>query len=209
MRMKPPAKAWCVERDAACVSASIRNFGFVTATGRAQAIPGGAPATPATCANIAPQAGIQVVHQGLNVVATRDKAVDVLGAFMATDMAQSVGCELWSLEQAARHAPELKLGNARAVLHSPIDLRVESRQAIGQLTRWLAEQHNVSFRFGEAVLEVATPKVVTAKATLHAERVVSAPMPIFMACTASCLPSTRYACANCRCCASSRRRGSS
>lgn len=166
-------KVCVVERDAACVSASIRNFGFVTVTGQ------GAGDTWRRAryardvwAAIAPQAGIQVVHQGLNVVATRDKAVDVLNAFMATDMAQSVGCELWSPAQAARHAPELQLGDARAVLHSPIDLRVESRQAIGQLTRWLAEQHNVTFCFGEAVLEVATPKVVTAKATLHAERVV-------------------------------------
>src|SRR5690606_29187740 len=77
-------------------------------------------------AEVAPQAGINVVHQGLNLVATRDKAVDVLAAFMKTDMAQSVGCELWSADQAAQQAPELKLGNAQAVLHSPIELRVES-----------------------------------------------------------------------------------
>ena len=166
-------KVCVVERDAACVSASIRNFGFITVTGQ------GAGDTWRRArysrdiwADIAPQAGIKVVHQGLNLVATRGKAVDVLEAFMQTDMAQSVGCELWTPEQAAQHAPELQLGQAKAVLHSPIELRVESRDAIGQLTRWLAEVHGVTFRFGEAVLEVATPKVVTAKATLHAERVV-------------------------------------
>ena len=162
-----------VDRDAACVSASIRNFGFVTVTGQ------GAGDTWRRArfardvwAEIAPQAGIRVVHEGLNLVATRDKSVDVLNAFMKTAMAHSVGCSLWSPEEAARHAPELKLNQAKAVLHSPIDLRVESREAIGQLTRWLAEAHGVVFRFGEAVLEIATPKVVTAKATLHAERVV-------------------------------------
>ena len=162
-----------VDRDAACVSASIRNFGFVTVTGQ------GAGDTWRRArfardvwAEIAPQAGIRVVHEGLNLVATRDKSVDVLNAFMKTAMAHSVGCSLWSPEEAARHAPELKQDQAKAVLHSPIDLRVESREAIGQLTRWLAEAHGVVFRFGEAVLEIATPKVVTAKATLHAERVV-------------------------------------
>ncbi len=166
-------KVCVVERDAACVSASIRNFGFITVSGQ------GAGDTWRRArysrdiwADIAPQAGIQVVHQGLNLVATRDKGVDVLEAFMQTDMAQSAGCELWTPAQAAQHAPELQLGNAKAVLHSPIELRVESRDAIGQLTRWLAEAHGVTFRFGEAVLEVATPKVVTAKTTLHAERVV-------------------------------------
>ena len=162
-----------VDRDAACVSASIRNFGFVTVTGQ------GAGDTWRRArfardvwAEIAPQAGIRVVHEGLNLVATRDKSVDVLNAFMKTAMAHSVGCSLWSPEEAARHAPELKQDQAKAVLHSPIDLRVESREAIGQLTRWLAEAHGVVFRFGEAVLEIATPKVVTAKTTLHAERVV-------------------------------------
>lgn len=162
-----------VERDAACVGASIRNFGFITVTGQ------GAGDTWRRArysrdvwADIAPKAGIEVIHQGLNLVATRDKALDVLQAFMATEMAQSAGCALWSPAQAAQHAPELNLAKAQAVLHSPIELRVESRDAIGQLTRWLAEAHGVSFRFGEAVLEVATPKVVTAKTTLHAERVV-------------------------------------
>ena len=162
-----------VDRDAACVSASIRNFGFVTVTGQ------GAGDTWRRArfardvwADIAPKAGINVVHQGLNLVATRDKSVDVLNAFMQTAMAHGVGCSLWSPEEASRHAPELKLDKAKAVLHSPIELRVESRDAIGQLTRWLAEAHGVTFRFGEAVLEIATPKVVTAKGTLHAERVV-------------------------------------
>lgn len=166
-------KVCVVERDAACVSASIRNFGFVTVTGQG---PGDtwrrARYARDVWADIAPQAGIRIVHRGLNLVATRDHAVEVLNAFMATDMAHGAGCELWSPAQAARHAPELRLGRAQAVLHSPIDLRVESREAIGQLTRWLAERHQVTFRFGEAVLEVATPKVVTAQATLHAERVV-------------------------------------
>ena len=162
-----------VERDAACVSASIRNFGFITVTGQ------GAGDTWRRArysrdvwADVAPKARIPIVHRGLNLVATRDKAVDVLAAFMHTDMAQSVGCELWSAAQAAQYAPELQLAHAQAVLHSPIELRVESRDAIGQLTRWLAQAHGVSFRFGEAVLEVATPKVVTSATTLHAERVV-------------------------------------
>jgi FAD dependent oxidoreductase TIGR03364 len=57
------------------------------------------------------------------------------------------------------------------VLYSPHEMRVESRTAIGQLTRWLAEAMGVTFRFSEAVLEVATPRVRTARATLFAERV--------------------------------------
>ncbi len=160
-----------VERDAACLGASIRNFGFVTVTGQ------GAGDTWRRArlardvwAQVAPQAGIVVLHTGLNLVARRPQALAVLEEFMRTDMAE--GCTLRSPDEAARHAPELRLDGAQAVLHSSAELRVESRQAIAQLTAWLAERHGVVFRFGEAVLEVATPRVRTARATLHAERVV-------------------------------------
>lgn len=160
-----------VERDAACVGASIRNFGFITVTGQ------GAGDTWRRArrardiwAALAPQAGIAVLHQGLYLSAVRPQALQVVQDFMATPMGE--GCTLLDVQEAARRAPALNLDGAQAVLYSPHELRVESHTAIGQLARWLAEVHGVEFRFGEAVLEVATPRVVTARATLHAERVV-------------------------------------
>ena len=160
-----------VERDAACVGASIRNFGFITVTGQ------GAGDTWRRARRardiwsaLAPQAGIAVLHEGLYVSAVRPQALQVLQDFMASPMGE--GCELLDVREAARRAPTLNLDGAQGVLYSPHELRVESRTAIGLLARWLAEVHGVVFRFGEAVLEVATPKVRTARATLHAERVV-------------------------------------
>ncbi len=163
-------KVCVVERDAACVGASIRNFGFITVTGqgagdtwrrarRAREVWG----------EVAPQAGIPVLHEGLWLSAFRPKALEVLQAFMHTPMAE--GCELVDAAEAARRAPSLQWEGATGGLYSPHEIRVESRTAIGQLTRWLAEAHGVVFRFSEAVLEVATPKVRTSRATLYAERV--------------------------------------
>ncbi|MCZ2498738.1 TIGR03364 family FAD-dependent oxidoreductase [Xylophilus sp. Kf1] len=163
-------KVCVVERDAACVGASIRNFGFITVTGqgagdtwrrarRAREIWGA----------VAPLAGIEAVHHGLYLSAFRPQALKVLEEFMATDM--GAGCELLDVARAAARAPGLRLDGAQGVLYSPHEMRVESRTAIGQLTRWLAETLDVTFRFSEAVLEVATPRVRTARATLHAERV--------------------------------------
>ena len=164
-------KVCVVERDAACVGASIRNFGFITVTGqgagdtwrrarRAREVWG----------EVAPQAGIEIVHHGLFLTAFRPLALPVLEAFMATDMGD--GCELLRPDTAARRAPALQLDGAQAVLYSPHEMRVESRTAIGLLARWLAQAHGVVFRFGEAVLEVATPRVRTARGPLFAERVV-------------------------------------
>jgi len=163
-------KVCVVERDAACVGASIRNFGFITVTGqgagdtwrrarRAREVWGA----------IAPQAGIEAVHHGLYLTAFRPQALKVLEEFMATEM--GAGCQLLDVAAAAERAPVLQLDGARGVLYSPHEMRVESRTAIGQLTRWLAESLGVTFRFSEAVLEVATPRVRTSRAVLHAERV--------------------------------------
>lgn len=164
-------KVCVVERDAACVGASIRNFGFITVTGqgagdtwrrarRAREVWG----------EVAPQAGIEAVHHGLYLTAFRPQALSVLEQFMGTEMGEA--CELLGVAEAARRAPALQLEGAQGVLYSPHEMRVESRTAIALLTQWLAEAHGVVFRFGEAVLEVATPRVRTARAVLHAERVV-------------------------------------
>ena len=160
-----------VDRDAACIGSSIRNFGFITVTGQ------GAGDTHRRArrardvwSEVAPQAGIDVIHRGLYLTAFRPAAHTVLEAFMQTPMAE--GCELLQTQEAARRAPALRLDQAQSVLYSPHEMRVESRTAIGLLTQWLHKAWGVTFRFGEAVLEVATPKVRTSLGTLYAERVV-------------------------------------
>jgi FAD dependent oxidoreductase TIGR03364 len=163
-------KVCVVERDAACVGASIRNFGFITVTGqgagdtwrrarRAREVWG----------EVAPQAGIEAVHHGLYLTAFRPQALTVLEEFMGTEMAEQ--CELLDTAEAARRAPVLQLDGAQGVLYSPHEMRVESRTAIGLLATFLAAVHGVEFRFSEAVLEVAAPRVRTSRAVLHAERV--------------------------------------
>ena len=164
-------KVCVVERDAACVGASIRNFGFITVTGQAAGDTWRrAMRSRDVWRELAPQAGIDIVQRELWLAAYRPEAHAVLEAFARTPMA--VGCQLVDAAEAQARAPALRLDDAVSVLHSTNELRVESRTAIGLLTRWLAEALEVTFRFSEAVLEVATPRVRTARATLHAERVV-------------------------------------
>lgn len=164
-------KVCVVERDAACIGASIRNFGFITITGQG---PGDtwrrAMHAREVWQHIAPQAGIDIVHRNLWLAAYRREAHDVLEAFMRTPMGQ--GCELLDAADAQGKAPALSLADARSVLFSPHELRVESRTAIGLLAKWLAEVHGVVFRFGETVHEVETPRVRTSRGTLRGERVV-------------------------------------
>ncbi len=160
-----------VERDTACLGASIRNLGFITVTGQA---PGEmwrrAMHSRDVWQAIAPQAGIDIVHRHLWLAAYRPEAHAVLEAFLRTPMAEA--CALIDAADAQERAPGLNLAQARSVLFSPHELRVESRTAVGLLARWLAEVHGVVFRFGETVHEVETPRVRTSRGTLRAERVV-------------------------------------
>lgn len=167
-------KVTVIERDHRCVGASIRNFGLITVTGQ----PAGdtwrrARISRDVWVDVATQANIPIEHRGLWMIAHRPLAAEVLQAFMRTSMAH--GNRLLDAAAAAREAPELQLDGAQAVMHSPHEVRVESRQAIPRLAAWLAERHGVQFLFGEAVLEVEAPRVRTSQRTLHAERVVICP----------------------------------
>jgi FAD dependent oxidoreductase TIGR03364 len=160
-----------LERDAQAVGASVRNFGFITVTGQ------GAGSTWARArrsrdvwAQVAPQAGIEIVHEGLWLLARRPAAWQVLQAFAETDM--GLGCNL----HAPSKAPDwLNRSGAQGALYSPHELRVESRTAIPQLAAWLAEQHGVHFAFGEEVLERSAGGVVTNRRSWLAPRVVVCP----------------------------------
>ena len=163
-----------VERDAACIGASIRNFGFVTVTGQ----PAGdtwrrAMRSRDVWAELAPQAGIAIEHRGLFLVAQRPAAAAVLEAFMRTTMAER--CELQSARELATNLPALRLADASAVLYSPHELRVESRSAIGRLAAWLQRALGVDFRFGTTVQGVEAPRVFTSRGTLFADRVLICP----------------------------------
>lgn len=157
-----------VERDLRCVGASVRNFGFVTVTGQAGRAWERARRARAVWAELAPRAGIPIEHRGAWITARRENAVAVLEAFADGPMAE--GC---TLHRGAPHA--LLHRHTRAALHSPHELRVESRDALPKLAAWLAQEHGVRFHWGETVHEVDAPTVRTSRRTLHAERIVLCP----------------------------------
>lgn len=164
------ARVVVVERDARAVGASIRNFGFVTVTGQqAGDTWRRAQRARAIWAGIAPQAGIAVVQRGLMLAARRAEAALVVEEFAAGPMGE--GCRV--LRAAEIPAPFRK--DLAAVLHSPHELRVESRDAIPRLAAWLAAAHGVEFRFGCAVRGVAPGRLDTAEGAVHAARIVVCP----------------------------------
>jgi len=163
-----------VERGGRCTGASIRNFGFVTVTGqRAGTTWRRARRSRDIWAEVAPKAGIAICHQGLWVLGRRPEAGAVLEAFAQTDMGAE--CRLVSASRLPHEAPLLRSQGAWGALYSPHELRVESKDAVGQLARWLQEAYGVVFFFGQEVLAVDLPVVITPKQQLTADRVVLCP----------------------------------
>jgi FAD dependent oxidoreductase TIGR03364 len=129
-------------------------------------------------AEIAPEAGIRIEHRGLAVAARRPEAVAVLEAFLATEM--GAGCELVPAGRAGARFPMLAERGLRVVLWSPHELRVESRTAVPALSRWLAEAHRVTFRYGTMARAVALPAIETTRGTVRADRCVVCPGDDFL-----------------------------
>ncbi|HEX3983811.1 MAG TPA: TIGR03364 family FAD-dependent oxidoreductase [Acidisoma sp.] len=163
-----------IDRDQKSVGASIRNFGFVTVTGQQQGeCWRRAMRSRDIWEEVAPAAGIPILHQGLAVVARRPEAATVLEAFRAHPE-MGVGCALLTAAEGRARFPWMT-GEAEAVLYSPHDRRVESREAIPQLIRWLAEAKGITFLRGVAVHGVERGRVVTSAGVVHAPKVAVCP----------------------------------
>jgi D-hydroxyproline dehydrogenase subunit beta len=163
-----------VDRDQRAVGASIRNFGFVTVTGQQNGdCWRRAMRSRDIWEEIAPQAGIPMLQHGLAVVARRPEAATVLEAFSRHPI-MGEGCELLTAAEGRDRFPWLT-GAAEAVLYSPHDRRVESREAIPRLATFLERAHGVIVRRGVAVHAVETGRLVTSEGIVEAARIVVCP----------------------------------
>ncbi|SFH96725.1 TIGR03364 family FAD-dependent oxidoreductase [Albimonas pacifica] len=161
-----------IERDAQANGASIRNFGFVTVNGQqAGDCWGMARRSRDVWAEVAPKAGIEILHPGMLVTARRPEAEAVIDAFLATDMAAD--CRRLTRAEALDLAPVSEA--VTAALHSPLEFRVESKTAIPKLAAWLAEAHHVDFRWLTEVHAVETPRIHTSAGIIEAETVILCP----------------------------------
>src|ERR1700748_3955260 len=82
-----------MDRDMQANGASVRNFGFITVTGQERgAMWARARRSRDVWREVAAAADIPILHTGLWMMARRPQSVDVLEAFMTTEMAE--GCRL-------------------------------------------------------------------------------------------------------------------
>ncbi len=163
-----------IDRDAQANGASVRNFGFVTVTGQQEGeCWRRAMRSRDVWAEVAPLAGIDVLQRGLLTVARRPEARTVLEEFCATDMGRD--CRVLEPAEVAARYDGLRTGAIAGALHSPHEIRVESRDAIPRLAAYLAERRGVAFMRDTAVHAAAPPRLETSRGIVMAEAVVVCP----------------------------------
>jgi FAD dependent oxidoreductase TIGR03364 len=163
-----------IDRDAQANGASVRNFGFVTVTGQERGEPyRRARRACAIWKEVAEQARIPILQNGLWMTTRRAEGVSVLEAFMETEMAE--GCELLNRTAAAKRGGSFVCADIQAMLVSSIDVRVESREAIPKIAEWLRERCGVTFMRQTAVLSVEPPLLVTTRGVVQAEATAVCP----------------------------------
>jgi FAD dependent oxidoreductase TIGR03364 len=160
-----------LERDARAVGASVRNFGFITVTGQPAGITWRrARRSREIWAEIAAAADIAILQRGLAMSVRRPEAVAVIEEFAAGPM--GAGCHV------QRGSPGHPLrADQRAVLHSPHELRVESREAIPRLTAWLRDTKGVHLFPRVAVHAVESGRAETGIGRFTADHIVVCPGP--------------------------------
>ena len=163
-----------IDRDAQANGASIRNFGFITVTGQqAGECWRRAMRSRDIWLEVAPKAGIAVLQHGLLTVARRPEARAVLEEFGETEMGRD--CRILEPAAIADSYAGLRAGTFAGALHSPHEIRVESRDAIPRLAAYLEERHGVTFLREAAVRTAAPPRLETSRGPVEAAAVVVCP----------------------------------
>ncbi len=167
-------KVIVVDRDARANGASVRNFGFITVTGQQRgACWQRAMRSRDVWLEIAAAAGIPILQRGFMIVARRSEARAVLEEFLSTDM--GAACRLLEPAGIAAQGAGLRTTEFAGALHSPHEVRVESREAIPKLAAFLGERWNVTFLRDTVVHAAAPPRLETSRGPIAAETVIVCP----------------------------------
>ena len=163
-----------IERERRANGASIRNFGFITVTGQERGQSWAlARRTRDVWAEIAPQAHIPVEHRGLYLSARSPEAIEVIEAFLATEMGE--GCRLLTADEFRTDTGGLGGPDLLGALYSPHEVRVESRHAIPLLTHWAAEAFGIDILTETVAFSSLPPRLETSRGVIEAAQVVVCP----------------------------------
>jgi FAD dependent oxidoreductase TIGR03364 len=157
-----------VERDERAVGASVRNFGHVCVTAQAGRALRLATAARRRWIELGAAAGFWVGETGTVVAARADDEMAVLAELAAERDDDVRLLDAAALRALAPVSGEGLLGGA----HLGLDLRVDPRQAVPALARWVATQPGVRMLWSTSLLAVEPGVVRTSRGPIEAAQAV-------------------------------------
>lgn len=159
-----------VEREERARSASFRNFGHCYLSAQAGTALEIALESRPRWLELSSDAGFWLLESGTLLVARLPEELDVIREFAASS---ELGVQVLTRDEVLRRAP-LGAADVLGGLWTPLDYRIDPREALPALSRWLADEKGVRFLWRTAAWGVEEGLLSTSRGELRAETIVIA-----------------------------------
>jgi FAD dependent oxidoreductase TIGR03364 len=164
-------KVTVFERNERAVGASIRNFGMIWPIGQATGpLFERAMLSRSIWKEICIEAKIWHDEAGSLHLAYHDDELEVITEYVEANQ-QYRDCSLLNPKQALKKSPAVNTDGLKGALWSGEEMIVESRVAIGQVAKYLAEKYDVEFYWNTAITQIDYPKVISGNQRWEADEI--------------------------------------
>ncbi len=164
-------KVTIFERNERAVGASIRNFGMIWPIGQATGpLFERAMLSRSIWKEICTEANIWHDEVGSLHLAYHDDELQVIKEYVEVNHSHR-DCTLLTAEQALAKSPAVNPDGLKGALFSGEEMIVESRVAVGQVAKYLADKFGVEFHWNTAISEIQHPKVISGNRNWEADEI--------------------------------------
>ena len=164
-------KVTIFERNERAVGASIRNFGMVWPIGQATGpLFERAMLSRSIWKQICTEANIWHEEVGSLHLAYQEDELQVINEYVEVNHSHRE-CKVLTAEEAFQKSPAINTNGLKGALWSGEEMIIESRVAIGQVAKYLAEKYGVEFHWNTAISEIIHPKVISGQRSWEADEI--------------------------------------
>jgi len=159
------------ERNERVVGASVRNFGMIWPIGQATGpMYERAMLSRSIWKTICTEANIWHNEVGSMHLAYHDDELQVMQEYVEVNR-QYRNCSWFSPAEALEKSPAVNFKGLKGALWSGEEMIVESRVAVAQIARYLADKFGVEFYWNTAISQIAHPTVIAGKLSWAADEI--------------------------------------
>jgi FAD dependent oxidoreductase TIGR03364 len=164
-------KVTVFERNEQAVGASIRNFGMIWPIGQATGpLFERAMLSRSIWKEICTEANIWHNEVGSLHLAYHDDELQVIQEYVEANHSYRE-CSLLDPREAILKSPAINTVGLKGALWSAEEMIVESRVAVGQVAKYLAEKYDVEFHWNTAISNISHPKVLSGDRVWEADEI--------------------------------------